>query len=60
MVFRVKKVHVAKRVVKEMPDQLENVVEKVIGVIKVNKVKKNKIKWLNTIIEKFYNENTTL
>lgn len=38
MVFRDKRVHVAKRVVKVMPDRLENVVEKVIGVIKVNKV----------------------
>lgn len=41
MVFRVKRVLVEKRVVKVMPDQLANVVEKVIGAIKVNKVKKN-------------------
>lgn len=38
MVFRVKRVHEAKRVVKVMQDRSESVVEKVIGVIKVNKV----------------------
>lgn len=41
MVFRVKRVPEEKRVVKVMPDRLANVVGKVIGAIKVNKVKKN-------------------
>lgn len=51
--FRVKKGHEEKRVEKVMQDQLENVVEKVIGVIKVNKV--NKKKYGKTIF--FFHEN---